>query len=164
MVPCAAAVQMMPARAFLALSLVVALAATSVAADCLSQYGPGCTNCATLTTNTTTGNRRLLHGGGRGGGQEHGGPGHNETHAPPALPSDFLTCTACDTTGYVLKTETRGTYTFGRCGECVWAQDGWPTDTRRSQTMQQLHWMLSLGRLSITVAHQQAFKSCLFLS
>lgn len=97
----------------LALALIAALAVTSAEADCLSQYGPGCTSCATLTT----GNRRLLHGGGRGAGPDRGHFGHNET-GTPSLPADFLTCTACDTTGYVLKTETRGTYTFGHCGEC----------------------------------------------
>ena len=98
--------------------LVVVLSLGSAAADCLSQYGPGCSNCVNVTL-SLFGHRRLLQDrplftaqharGGRG----NGFAGRDR----PRRDASMLVCTACDTTGYVLRTETRGSVTFGSCGE-----------------------------------------------
>lgn len=123
-----------PVYTALALAL-LAVACSSAAADCLSQYGPGCTNCVNVTM--TTGNRRLQQQvsaqharagmSGRGGHglapfvrNDTGSSGHHDGVRPP-FSAEFLTCTACDSAGYVYKTETRGANTFGHC-ECA---PGW---------------------------------------
>jgi len=96
-------------------------------ADCLSEYGAGCTNCVNVTL---TGGRRLMQSGptvapqhARGGHQDGpGGRGGAGGGRPGWGSRSVLTCTACDTPGYLLMTETRGTVTLGRCGECsaIW--------------------------------------------
>jgi hypothetical protein len=109
----------------LALAL-LAVACSSAAADCLAQYA-GCTNCVNITL--TAGHRRLLHGGrGRGGApgqnRSESAGGHQEgSHGDGgmrAADGSFTTCTECNTVGYVLVTETRGSTTLGRCGEWLW--------------------------------------------
>lgn len=119
-----------PVCTALALAL-LAVACSSAAADCLSQYGPGCTNCVNVTM--TTGNRRLQQQvsaqharagmSGRGGHglapfvrNDTGSSGHHDG-VRPTFSAEFLTCTACDSAGYVYKTETRGANTFGHCGK-----------------------------------------------
>lgn len=110
----------MCARIALALAL-LAVASSTATADCLSEYGAGCTNCVNVTL---TGGRRLMQSGptvaaqhARGGGPGgRGGPGGGGR--PGRGSRSALTCTACGTPGYVLLTETRGAVTLGRCGEC----------------------------------------------
>jgi hypothetical protein len=105
-----------PVCTALALAL-LAVACSSAAADCLSQYGPGCTNCVNVTM--TTGNRRLQQQvsaqharagmSGRGGHglapfvrNDTGSSGHHDGVRPP-FSAEFLTCTACDSAGYVTR-------------------------------------------------------------
>jgi hypothetical protein len=113
--------QMARGVAFALAFVVLAVACSSAAADCLSQFGVGCTTCVNVTL--TRNHRRLLHNEGgapgrtlaSGGGSDHDDDDNDGMYG--GRNRTILTCSECNPTGYVLVSQVYKSNSFGRCGE-----------------------------------------------